>query len=62
MILQFTPSIRQLTEENVIQQEFPQPGKYTLTLNVFNAVSSVYYRQTVDVYGKYIICPSMSVS
>ncbi|KAH3790539.1 hypothetical protein DPMN_168741 [Dreissena polymorpha] len=45
-----TGSIRQLTWQNVIQQEFKQPGEYILTLNVYNSVSSVFYTQSVVVY------------
>ncbi|XP_045189773.1 VPS10 domain-containing receptor SorCS1-like isoform X2 [Mercenaria mercenaria] len=45
-----TGDIRQLTWQNVIQQEFNEPGEYKLTLNVFNSVSSVFYTQSVEVY------------
>ncbi|KAL4231927.1 Sortilin-related VPS10 domain containing receptor 2 [Mactra antiquata] len=45
-----TEAIRQLTWQNVIQQEFDEPGEYTLTLNVFNSVSSVFHTQSVVVY------------
>ena len=47
-----TGSIRQLTWQNVIKQEFTQPGQYILTLEVFNPVSSIFYTQSVDVYGE----------
>lgn len=54
LILQMTGAIRQLTWQNVIQQEFQKAGEYKLTLNVFNSVSSVFYTQSVEVYGKLI--------
>ena len=47
-----TGSIRQLTWQNVIKQEFTQPGQYLLTLEVFNPVSSIFYTQSIDVYGE----------
>ena len=47
-----TGSVRKLTWQSVIKQEFSQPGQYTLTLEVFNPVSSIFYTQSVDVYGK----------
>ncbi|WAR21800.1 SORC2-like protein [Mya arenaria] len=45
-----TGSIRQLTWQNVIQQQFQEPGQYTFTLNVYNSVSSVFYTQDMTVY------------
>ena len=38
----------------MIKQEFTQPGQYILTLEVFNPVSSIFYTQAVDVYGRYL--------
>ena len=52
LTFQMTGSIRQLTWQNVIKQEFTQPGQYILTLEVFNPVSSIFYTQSVDVYGE----------
>ena len=43
--------MRKLTWQNVIKQEFTQPGQYILNLEVFNPVSSIFYTQSVDVYG-----------
>ena len=54
-LFQMTGSYRQLTWQSVIKQEFSQPGQYTLTLEVFNSVSSIFYTQSVDVYGRYFL-------
>jgi len=52
-----------LTQDHVIQQTFDQPGEYILTLNVFNSISSVYHKQSVQVYGKLVFnCYSTCVT